>query len=148
MIGRMFGRDRQAGVAKVIERRYDTDGLRVGQDAYMFILDITPDAGDPPFRVQTRITLRATPDYTAPDIGESARVTFNDKHDHVEFDVDALKQAAAAAGDERDARWAQLAAAPAGSETPAAGEAQLDPELQALMDSEERERRAEGGTGA
>jgi hypothetical protein len=144
----VFGRDRQTGVAKVIERRFDADGLRVGYDQYVYVLDITPDGGDPPFRVEARITLRDTPEFTAPGIGDSARVTFNGKHEHVEFDVDALKQAADAAGEERDARFAAIAAAPAGSDAAYPGaEAQLDPDLQALMDREAQERKADSGPG-
>src|SRR5262249_7474718 len=108
-----------------------------------YILDVTPDSGETPFRVEARITLRDTPEFTAPGIGDSARVTFNDKHEHFEFDVDALKQAAGAAQDARDARFEALAAAPVGSDVPAeTGGAQLDPDLQALMDAEERERRS------
>jgi hypothetical protein len=141
----MFGRKRQAGVATVVERAYDAGSTwtarRVGYDTYVYILDITPDAGGPPFRVEAHITLRDTPEFTAPGIGDSARVTFDDKHEHVEFDVETLKQAAAAAGQERDARFAAIAAAPPGSETPPPAAAQLDPELQELMDIEEQERR-------
>jgi hypothetical protein len=144
----MFGRNRQSGVAKVVARQYDPGSTwtarRVGYDTYVYVLDVTPDAGGPPFRVEASITLQDTPEFTAPEIGDSARVTFDDKHEKLQFDVDALKQAAAAAHDEQAARMAALAAQPPGSDVPAAGGgAELDPELQALMDSEERERRAE-----
>jgi hypothetical protein len=145
MIAAMLGRHRQTGLAKVIERRYDPGSTwtarRVGYDTYVYILDVTPDAGDPPFRIEASITLQDTPEFTAPGIGDSARVTFNDKHEHVEFDVDTLKQVAAAASQAEDARFAALAAAPPGTGAPEPADAQLDPELQALMDSEEAERR-------
>jgi len=140
----MFGRKRQAGVARVVARQYDPGSTwtarRVGYDTYVYVLDIAPDAGDPPFRVEARITLRDTPEFTAPGIGDSARVRFDDKHEHVEFDVDALKKEAAQAQAERDARMAALAAQPAGSDPSAAAGAALDPDLQALMDREEQER--------
>ncbi|MFN8133652.1 MAG: SHOCT domain-containing protein [Solirubrobacteraceae bacterium] len=142
----MFGRGRRTGVAKVIARRYDPGSTwtarRVGYDTYVYVLDVTPDSGEAPFRVEAHITLRDTPEFTAPGIGDSARVTFNDKHEHVEFDVDALERATAAAHDQRDAEFAALAAAPPGTGVPASAGAPLDPELQALMDSEERERNA------
>ncbi len=150
----MFGRGRRTGDAKVIARRYDPGSTwtarRVGYDTYVYVLDVTPDSGEAPFRVEAHITLRDTPEFTAPGIGDSARVTFNDKHEHVEFDVDALERATAAAHDQRDAEFAALAAAPPGTGVPASAAAPLDPELQALMDAEERDAAAAqpGGPGA
>ena len=142
----MFGRGRRAGIATVVERRYDPGSTwsarLVGYDTYVYVLDVTPDDGGTPFRVQASIMLRDTPDITAPGIGDSARVTFNDQRDDVKFDIGALEDATAAAHAERDAHFDAIAAQPPGSGRPAPTGTPLDPELQELMDREEQERNA------
>ena len=137
----MFGRDRKAGTAKVIARKYDTDATTwSGTSPYVYVLDIAPADGGELFRVEAHITLPDTPDLIAPGIGDDAAVTFNPKKPgDVKFDLDALKNATSATRQAKDDEFAALAKEPPGSGAHA-GAQPLDPELQQLMDDEERER--------
>jgi hypothetical protein len=144
----MFGLDRKGGTAKVIACKYDTEATTmVGTARYHYVLDITPDDGGAPFRVEAHITLPYTTDIKSPDVGDEARVTFNPKKpDHVKFDLDALLKETAAARQASDDELAALAKQPPGSAPqPGSGPRPLDPELQELMDREEQSRNGGGG---
>jgi hypothetical protein len=142
----MFGRDRKGATAKVVARKYDTEATTWARSSpYVYILDVAPDEGGEPFRVEAHITLKDTPDVIAPGIGDEARVTFDPKRpDDVSFDVDALMNATKAARQSKDDDFAALAKAPPGSGPLAdEGAKPLDPELQELMDLEEKQRHAD-----
>jgi hypothetical protein len=139
----MFGRGRKHGTATVVARKYDTEATSwVGSSPYVYVLDVAPEDGGAPFRVEAHITLPDTVDILAPDTGDAARVTYDpNKPDHVKFDLDAHLSATAATRKASDDAFAALAQAPPGS-GPLGGQGPkpLDAELQELMDEEERER--------
>ena len=95
----MVKKGRQAGLAQIVARQTHEGQYRRGINVYAptglyhhvydYVADITPDDETAVFRATFTELFRGDAD-RRPLVGEQARVWFDAKHEHVEFDRDAL----------------------------------------------------------
>jgi hypothetical protein len=117
----MLGRHRQHATARVIARQRHQGNVftQEGIVKYDYVVDVTPEDGNAPFRATFRTAFATDEFMLAPAVGDDVPVTFREGGKHVEFDMGVLKQrdkdARSAARDE----FARTAAAPPGTPPPA-----------------------------
>jgi len=153
----MFGHH-EAAQAKVLYAQ-DVSGMLedVHHVKMEFVLEVHPPNGQP-FRAKATHHFITFTHY--PQVGDIVNVKYHPKNQEVELDlkgdtrygVKGLKHQEHVARQAGQARRDALLSAPPGTLAPAssigsAGMADLDPELQALMDLEEAERRAAQADG-
>jgi hypothetical protein len=118
----VFNKRRQAGLALIVARQTHEGEYRRGinfyaptglyHHVYDYVADVTPDDGTAMFRA-TFTEMFESDTERRPLVGEQARVKFDDKHEQVEFDRDALwNEAKASAASSRDQFEAIADAAP------------------------------------
>ena len=118
----MFRKARQAGLAQIVARETHEGEYRRGINLYAptgvyhhvydYVADVTPDDQTTVFRATFTELFEGDTDHR-PLVGEQARVTFDAKREHVEFDRDALwNEAKAAQASSRDQFEAIAHAAP------------------------------------
>ena len=149
----MFGHHHQPAQAKVLYAEIVTGRWEeVHHDKVEFVLEVHPPTGQA-FRAKTTHHFNSFTPY--PQVGDTVNVKYDPKslevvldlsHDD-RYDLKGLKAERKAEQARRDALLSAPPGTPAANSVGGAGFAALDPELQALMDQEEAERRAAQADG-
>jgi len=125
----VFKKGRQAGLAQIVARQTHEGEYRRGLNLYPptglyhhvydYVADVTPDDETAVFRATFTEMFRGDNEHR-PIVGEQARVTFDAKHEQVEFDRDALWNEAKAAHASSSDQFEAIANAAPGTPVPEA----------------------------